>query len=461
MSSAEQGIDSVLKVEVSQDKIEARIVARDVCEAFDTQQVRRFLQEFGITEGISDEALERVSGLKKGEGIVVARGRAPEKTVQHRIDFFFPDSGEVHLEEQTDGTIDFREIGKFNNFEEGAILAMMTPGEEGKPGIDVFGKEIPAEKLAKAKLPIGKLVGATDDGLQAIAKASGHVCKVDGKITVLPKIQVPGDIDYSVGNIRFLGDVDVAGSVLAGFEVDAGGNLNIRGNVENAVIKSGKDLTINGVVFGRGDCRIHAGGNAAFLEIDSAKVDVLGSMKVKNAIRHSIVRCGIGIEVLSPNGVIVGGEIYALQKIKTANLGSHMGTLTKITVGTNPFVHKDIAEAERKVNALHAKLSQVKSHISTVQRKLGKEGTPPALKELFEKLQAANSALEKEISDTENHTSELRQKLVALEAASVEVTGTLFSGVYFRIRHAQARTFTEVRRVKAEDEAGEVKFNPL
>lgn len=461
MASAEQGIDSVLKVEVSPDKLEARLIAKGSCENFDAPLVKRYLNEFGICEGIIEESLEKVQSLNKGEGLVVARGRAAEKTIQHRIDFFFPDSGEIRLEEQTDGSIDFREIGKFNNFEEGAILAMMTPGEEGRAGIDVFGKEVLPEKLAKARIPAGKLVGVTDDGLQAIAKASGHVCKIDGKITVLPKIQVPGDIDYSVGNIRFLGDVDVAGSVLAGFEVEAGGNLNIRGNVENAVINAGKDLTINGVVFGRGDCKIHAGGNAAFLEIDSARVDVMGGLKVKNAIRHSIVRVGASIEILSPNGVIVGGEIYALEKVKTANLGSNMGTLTKVTVGTNPFVHKQIADIERKLNALHAKMTQVKSHISTVQRKLGKEGTPPALKELFGKLQAAQVALEKEIKSNEAQSNELRQKLVALGSASVEISGTLFSGVYFRIRHAQARTFGEERRVRAEDEGGEVKFVPL
>ena len=461
MPSAEQGIESVLKVEVSPDKLEARLIARGPCQGFDAQLVRRFLQEYGITEGVSEDALEKVAALKQNEGLVVARGRAAEKTIQHRIDFFFPDSGEIHLEEQTDGSIDFREIGKFNNFEEGAILAMLSPGEEGKSGIDVFGKEIPAEKLAKAKIPTGKLVGVTEDGLQAVAKASGHVCKVDGKITVLPKIQIPGDIDYSVGNIRFMGDVDVAGSVLAGFEVEAGGNLTIRGNVENATIKAGKDMTVGGVVFGRGDCIINVGGNASFIEIDSVRADVMGNLKVKNAIRHSTVRCGGNIEILSPSGVIVGGETYALEKIKTANLGSQMGTLTRITVGTNPFVHREIAETERKMNALHGKMSQVKSHISTVQRKLAKDSVPPALKELFEKLQAARDALQLEIDTADNHSNELRQKLVALGAASVDVSNILHSGVYFRIRHAQARTFSEERRVRAEDEAGEVKFNPL
>ncbi|MCD6118344.1 DUF342 domain-containing protein [bacterium] len=461
MSGVLDDIGRILKVEVSEDALEAKLVARDSCDGLTADNGIALLKERGITEGLLYDELGKVGTLKAGQSLVVARGVKAEETVQAKADYFFPLGDKISFESQKNGTIDFREIGRFNNTKEGSVLAVLTPGKEGTTGIDVYGRTTVPDKLIDKKLRCGKLVSLSADGMQAIAKANGHACRIDGKITILTKIQIPGDIDYSVGNIRFLGDVDVSGNVLSGFTVEVQGSLTITKNIENARIEVGKDLKVNGNVFGRGEGFIEVGGDATFNEIDSAKINVMGNLKVRNAIRHSTVRCGGSIELTSSNGVIVGGDVSALQKIKAANIGNSMGTMTKVSVGRNPFIADRLSGVGEALAELKAKRSQVQNHFLMLQKKIAAGPVSPAIEELSIKLRNAELALQKEIAEKEEEEKELKSKAVGVEKAIMEITGTLHSSVLVTIRRLKVLTYDKERRVRAEEEEGEIKFTPL
>ena len=49
---------------------------------------------------------------------------------------------------------------------------------------------------------------------------------------MFPVYVVPGDVDFSTGNIDFIGSVKVMGSVRNGFSVKAEGNVEIMGRLE-------------------------------------------------------------------------------------------------------------------------------------------------------------------------------------------------------------------------------------
>ncbi|MEP0813604.1 MAG: DUF342 domain-containing protein [bacterium] len=461
MSEIDKQIEQCLSLQISQDWMEAKFKCLSEPAGFTKEDLRAYLSERMVTQGVLENGLEEALKLAPGNTAIVAKGTPVQATVQPRIDYFFPLTEDVEVAEKSDGSVDFREIGRFNNFEAGAILAIKTPGREGVQGMDIRGKCIEPEKLKDIKIPVGKMVELSEDGTQALAKSGGHACRVDGKITILSRIQIPGDIDYSTGNIRFLGDVDVAGNILAGFQLEVGGTLTVRENIENATIRVGKDLIVNGTVFGKSGTVIVVNGNASFREVDSAALDVMGDLVVKNAIRHSTIRCGGNIEITSKNGVIVGGEVSALRTIKAANLGSNMGTLTRITVGTNPFIHQEIDQIEKRLEVLRTKLSQVDTHLQLMDKKVAKGDASPTLQELHSKLTSAKATLKKEIAACESSSNELRQKLVELGTAHVEVQDTLYSGVVITVRRSKARTYDEHRRVRAEEEAGEVKFFPI
>jgi uncharacterized protein len=461
MAGSIEDLEKVLKIEVSEDRLEARLFSIGSTEGLTREDCRTLLVAYGLSEGIQLSQLDSIGSLGIGQSLLCAKGKSPIPTQQPKIDYFFPVDTHGHLATEGDGSVNFREIGKFNNSEEGKVLAVLTPGVLGISGVDVYGREIGVEPLQQKKIVVGKLVELTPDGMRAIAKVSGHACRIDGKITILPKIQIPGDVDYSVGNIHFIGDVDIAGNILSGFTVEVEGNLMVAKNIENANVKVGKDLFVNGNVFGRGGCKIEVGGKATFNEIDSATVDVLGELVVRNGIRHSSIRCGGSIEITSNNGVIVGGDVSALRKIKTGNLGNSMGTVTRASVGFNPFVHQQLANVGKAIEELNAKLTQIQNHHSVLERKMVGSNPQESMIELSNKLKAAEAAVMLEIKDKEAIGEELKAKVMDLGKASIEVSGTLYSSVIIFIRRGKIRTFNEQKMVRAEEVAGEVKFTSL
>ena len=459
MGAPIEDLEQVLRIEVSNDKMEASIVALGATDGLTRDDGISLLKAYNVIEGYIYEALDRLTDLKPGQSAICARGVLPVATVQPKIDYFFPLNQGSPSGGDTDHAVDFREIGRFNNAEEGKVLAMLTLGTQGKPGRDVFGRDVQPEALQKKVLVAGKNVELSPDGIKAIAKSSGHACRIDGKITIFPKIQIPGDVDYSIGNIRFIGDVDVGGNILAGFTVEVSGNLVVARNIENSQIKVGKNLIVHGNVFGRGGCTIEVNGDAKFNEIDSATLDVMGNLSVRNGIRHSTVRCGGAIEITSKNGVIVGGEVSALRQIKTVNLGNSMGTLTKVSVGVNPFIHQKLAAIGKVMDELRTKCTQIQTHLAVLERKMMAGGSQEALTELSSKLRAAESAVMGEISEREAEAEQLKAQLGEIGKASIEASGTLYSSVFLFVRRSKIRTYDELKSVRAEEIAGEIKFH--
>jgi hypothetical protein len=451
-------LEKVLRIEISDDRMEAKIIAIGSTERLTRDDGVSFLKAYDVLEGYVLDALDRLSNLELGQGLICAQGARSEPTIQSKIDYFFPIDQRSPAGGDTDRPVDFREIGRFNNAEVGKVLAVLTQGKLGSPGKDIFGRVIQPDQLLKKTILAGKLVELSPDGLKAVAKASGHACRIDGKITILPKIQIPGDVDYSIGNIRFIGDVDIAGNILTGFTVEVEGNLMVAKNIENSRVKVGKDLTVHGNVFGRGGCVIEAGGNAKFNEIDSATMEVMGDLSVRNGIRHSTVRCGGSIQITGKNGVIVGGEVSAFQHIKTVNLGNSMGTLTKVSVGVNPFIYQKMAAMGKVLDDLRVKLTQVQNNISVLERKIMAGGSQDALMELNEKLLAAESAVLTEIRERETETEQLKLQIGEIAKANIEVSGTLYSSVFLFVRRSKTRTYDELKSVRAEEIGGEIKF---
>jgi hypothetical protein len=70
---------------------------------------------------------------------------------------------------------------------------------------------------------------------ELLAAEAGYVFYLDGRITVKKTLNVRRDVDFHTGNISFLGNVVVHGSVRAGFQVQ-GLNVLVRQTVEGALI---------------------------------------------------------------------------------------------------------------------------------------------------------------------------------------------------------------------------------
>ena len=78
-----------------------------------------------------------------------------------------------------------------------------------KDGMDLRGKLILA-KRGRDLVPLrGKGFQRSEDGLTYTSLMDGKIEMTNERITILPVYEVSGDVDLSIGNIDFRGDVIV------------------------------------------------------------------------------------------------------------------------------------------------------------------------------------------------------------------------------------------------------------
>ncbi|MFH1566753.1 MAG: flagellar assembly protein A, partial [Gemmatimonadota bacterium] len=198
----------------------------------------------------ADETRRGIHPLAVGKAPVPARDAVPEFAFQHQTR-----AGAV----RADGTIDFRERNAFPAVHAGDLLVRCGPPVPGTPGQTVQGEEIPVGLPRGAELVAGEQTRQEEkDGVaQLFAESDGgasvQVEQVRGEgvectrytVAVHPVAQVGGDVGYDTGNIEVPGSVAVAGSVKAGFRVQAVGDVVIAGSVENgAVVEAGGSVTV-------------------------------------------------------------------------------------------------------------------------------------------------------------------------------------------------------------------------
>ena len=226
----------------------------------ESSAIDRKRRELGITSGMLQEVVDSFDPARELTDICcVARGRSPVEG-RHGVITWLLDSGEEHAPvEREDGSVDHHSMPVKRFVEEGEPLARRTAPVIGTDGEDIFGETIEARAVRDPA--IEEIAGENTEvrGDELVAKISGLPRAIGEKINVLLIYEVPGDLDYSVGNIEFAGDVVVGGDMKPGFAIVATGSVTIRGMTERATIRAGGDITVQGVV----GTRESAGGREA------------------------------------------------------------------------------------------------------------------------------------------------------------------------------------------------------
>jgi uncharacterized protein (DUF342 family) len=298
-------------IEVSGDSKEAYLVLENMTDSISRKQIDKSLVDAGVVYGIKEEQLEYI--VEKWPKIfreLIAEGSEPidggDATLQLTKDF----KENLIPEETDDGQVDFKQLNLIMPIDAGEILQTRTPPVQGTPGYNIFGKEILANPGKDKKLDRGENTQISEDGLQLISTKAGFLqVSPWGHISVRPVYSVPGDVDYSIGNINYKSDVLVRGDVRAGFEVKSGGDIRIYGAVEDAYVEAKGDVIINGGVLSSGKARIKAGGDVHVGFIQNGAIEAGGSIFIRIEALGSRLVAKKDIEVLKREGRIVGGDI--------------------------------------------------------------------------------------------------------------------------------------------------------
>jgi hypothetical protein len=261
-----------------------------------------------------------------GEEVIVASATPPENGLDAeviedvKVDF---DARPLMLE---GGSVDFRCLDNIHIIKEGSIIARRIPPSPGKAGVDIFGKALAPEPGKNVELPAGLNTVKKNNNKELCAALSGYLYRQNGKICVGGTYIVKKDLDYSVGNVEYSGDVIVRGAVRSGFKIVATGNVTVLKEVENASILSKEgNIQIRGGIFGKNSCLIQADrGDIEVAMAQGASIKCGGVLTVFKYARN----CHIDVKNLnapSRDAGLINCGVYFSGMVDVAVMGAPAG----------------------------------------------------------------------------------------------------------------------------------------
>ena len=312
------------------------------------------LKKNGIVAGIDEfDVKDMVKQQVYETPICVARMVEPKRGKNGYVSFRF--EREVKLKPHKDefGIANFRELNSITPIRKGDVIADIALPTPGTPGTNIFGKPIPAEAGVAAKVTVGKNTHLTADGKQIVSACDGHIYYGKGCFVVEDTVTIKTDLDLSIGNINFFGDIHIKGNVMEGFSVTAGKNTRIDGTVFGSEITAGGNVTIVGGCIG---AKVECGGNADIGFCENTQMKIKGNI-VSKQYAFCDVFCYGAVSTKGPNGVIVGGKITSMHDVTASVIGSEKYTQTEINIGDGSVLFARKREAEADLEDTKSKLS--------------------------------------------------------------------------------------------------------
>jgi uncharacterized protein (DUF342 family) len=355
-----------VELKVDSDKLNAFIVINnpDISE----NEIRFVLESGGIKFGILDSKIKEI--VKKvivKEPLLIAQGVPPVNGEDAKILYNLEEgSDERRPIVLDDGSVDYKDVKSFRIVKENEIMAVKVPATEGKDGEDIFGNVIPSKNGKDLKLVAGKNAKVSDDGLQILSTKNGIPLIHDNVLEVSELLEIKGNIDYSIGNVDFPGDVEIRGNVTPTFYVRATGNIKIKGVIEGATVTSDSNVECLGVK-GRGKGLLSAKGNVKAKFLENAHVECDGELYIEGSIVNSTVRAGKKIEVTGGVGQIVGSNVISGLTVIAKEIGSEMAISTHIEVGIDPKTRDRITELSSKIYIQKQNLEKIATFIKLLE----------------------------------------------------------------------------------------------
>jgi uncharacterized protein (DUF342 family) len=403
-------------------------------------EVKNLLKSQGVVFGISDDEINRA--IYEGVfdvPIEVAKWDPPVSGKDAKINYYV----NINKQEQISiggEIIDFHKVMNIQNVVKGQVLAVKEPATSGKPGTTVRGRVIPTSdgKDTNISALAGKNVEVSPDGMELIASQQGQIVMKNGKINVEPVLEIPGDVSTETGDIDFVGNVVIKGSVRDTFKVKAGGNVDIWGTVEKAEVMADGNVYIRTGIQGKEAGLITAGGDVVAKFIERAKIQAKGDVIALEYILHSNISSKSKIMCLGKKASITGGQVRAFHEIYAKQLGAESWVETFLEVGSDPEILQKHDELVSQKEILNNKLTELKKELLSLQQLMISYGKLPSDKEeKFQTLNMETKQLSNEITKIDEELSNLRQQLdqAAIES-KISCYDICYPNVKIKIRDA-------------------------
>ncbi len=445
-----------LEIEITADGMKAFLQVNSFGKEgslLDVNIIMHKLWNEGVVYGIKGEVISQIIEQKIiGEPILIAEGKPSINGTDAVIEHRFIKTLKPRLLTDLAGRVDYRDLGLIENVKRGEILATKREATKGIPGKTVTGKQISARDGINILLPVGQNTEIIENGNILISTANGYVVWKDTKIGIETVYRVKSDVNMNVGNIHFIGTVEIEGDVREGFRVIAGENVIINGGVDNATIRAEKNIEVKYGIRGKRGY-IYAKGNLNCKFIENTTVEVKGDVIVVDAILHSNVDAGRNVVVLEgKKGVIVGGRIRAGGEVNAKNIGSISEVLTEIEVGIDPSLRQEMSALEEMIKIEQEELREVKLKYNILSAHEKKDEALICLKECKE--------LEEGLKNGIEALNQIKKHIAANPGGKISVLERISPCVKLTIRTKTFLLKVDYKQVTFVEKFGEIENQP-
>ncbi|MDL2289765.1 FapA family protein, partial [Clostridia bacterium OttesenSCG-928-F22] len=352
-----------------------------------------------------------------------------------------------------DGTVDYKNLQSFTSVAAGDTLIVRVPPEEGTPGTTVTGKVLEAKRGNEAKLPKGKNAEPTEDGSRMVATRAGRVDYVRGRVEVMDVYAIPGNVDMGVGNVDFIGDVEIQGNVISGLTLKATGSIEVRGTVEAATLIAGKNIVLRKGIQGMDKALLKAEGDIIAQFIERSTVEAGGNVQA-DYIVHSTVTAQNSVVLRGKRGRLIGGMARAGKQLIAKTIGSPAGERAYVEIGVSPEMREKYENMKEQRDAAKKQIDQI-SMLAQTQPDPG----DTARMEMWQKLMSTLEPLQASYEDLQHEIAELELKFSEMSGGQVHVYGEIYQDVKMVIDNAPYKTQSSINFATFRKRGGEVVFS--
>lgn len=407
-----------------QKNIRRQLVLDDIQNMISEIPIRLMVDYDKITELVEEN-------LKFNEGVccVFVEGKKPVDGNVQKVILDYDMSIETGKKSE-DGSIDFKERSFIHNIDAGVQIAHFVPECPAIDGLSIYDEIIEANYDEDPCYKIGNNLEIDEDGINIKSAIKGILVNNNNTISVSNVIEIE-KVDLSTGNIEVDGSVIIKENVTPGFSIKTEGDIKVNGNIEDAKINCGGNLIVSGGIIGGPDSDMHISGKVYSSFIRNANLISNGDV-IANQIINSDISCNNRVIALEGKGVIIGGNIKALNGVWAKSIGAISESKTTIIVGRD-------AEAYALFKNIQTIIKSNKEEISKFKTLLGSEyfkdprafiaRIPENKRESIKTILKKVTNLVKETTELEEKTKEMSEEFEKLSKSSVTSMEGFFPGV--------------------------------
>jgi hypothetical protein len=385
------------------------------------EYIRNVLRKSGVVFGINEDELRfRVARCAKDltapEAFVVAEGNKPIKGDDGYVEFCFNTDPSPPPVINSDGTADYKNINLVVSVGAGTVLARLHPPCKGTPGMDVTGRTLPAMNGSPVMLPVGSNTTVSPKDPASLVASRNGIVRFDGSaVNVSEGYAIPGNIDYSTGNVNCEYSVAINGDIKSGFDVNCGGDLQVNGLIEDCKVTVHGNLLCRYGFVGTGKGIVEAGGDVSMGYMKNQTLRTQGNVNIaKEAINCNII-ARKSIKIYGHNLSVAGGTLITTESIIVKTVGNISGIKTLLQIDPEPEFIEELARIDAAITANEANIKKLTQTIETM----------PPMKRIDKDF----------VRKLKNAVISLKQQILALEQKKRSVTMIMnkFDNSFIRI----------------------------